>query len=223
MAMAARRVRRWGWAAWCAVIAMGAVGCASGPVVVPVPSFPTSSPTSTSAPPTREAGHLLPADCEQLVGRGELSALFALPLDSVTVQTVQGTPSPSVGRLERVTCTYTVSRPAPQPVQGVALQMTIGTYQDAGAAHDQHERNVADQRAGASSSVEPDLGAAAAALVDHPAETVLLTSFDTITLDLDLTRRPGPLPPADLLTDLARRVLARLAPDVSDAQARVSP
>jgi hypothetical protein len=93
-------------------------------------------------------------------------------------------------------------------------------YADAVAARDQHARNVADQRAGASSSAEPELGAAAATLVEHRTETVLLTSFDTFTLDLDLARRPGPLPPEDLLTDLARRVLARLAPD---APAGVSP
>jgi len=220
MAVAARRARKWGRAACCAVVVIGAAGCASGPVAVPVPTFPASTPSATSAPPTREAGHLLPADCEQLVGRAEFSALFALPVDSVAVRTVQGAPSPSVGRLGRTTCTYTASGPAPQPLQGVVLQMVVGMYADAVAARDQHARNVADQQAGASSSVEPELGAAAATLVEHRTETVLLTSFDTVTLDLDLARRPGPLPPADLLTDLARRVLARLAPD---AQAAASP
>jgi hypothetical protein len=102
-----------------------------------------------------------------------------------------------------MTCTYTVSEPAAPPQHGVVLQMTVGAYRDAAAARDQHERNVADQRAGASSVVQPELGAAAATLVRRGAENVLLISFDVVTLDLDLVRQPPALPPADLLVDLA--------------------
>ena len=205
--------RRWQVHPVCgAMIVATAAACASGPTVVPVPTFPPATPMSTVAEPVPDDGHRLPADCEEIVGQDELSALFGLPLDSVTVRTVQGTSSPSVGRLERMTCTYTVSQPAAAPRQGVVLQMTVGAYRDGDAAHAQHERNVADERAGSSSVLQPELGTAATTLVHRGAESILLSSADTVTVDLDLTPRPVPLPPADLLTDLARRVLARLAP-----------
>jgi hypothetical protein len=204
-----------------AAMVVGVAACASEPTVVPVPTFPQAVATPTNGPaPAREAGHSLPADCEALVGHDELSALFGLPLGSVTVRTVQGTPSPSVGRLERMSCTYTVSSPAASPLQGVVLEITAGAYRDATAARDQHERNVADERVGASRATKPDLGDASATLVERDGQSVLLTSFDTVTLDLDLTRRPGPWSPADLLTDLARRGLARVATEPSHDSAK---
>ena len=214
------RTGGWRLRALCgAVVATTATGCASAPQVVPVPTFAPSVPTSTSAPPASETGSLLPADCAQLLGQDELSALFGLPMDTVMIQMVQGTPSPSVGRLERMTCTYTAAGPAAPPPQGVVLRMTVGAYSDTAAAHAQHERNVADERVGSSSSVDPALGTASATLLHRDAENLLLTASDTVTLDLDLPPRPVPLPPTDLLLDLARRVFARLAPAGSDAGA----
>jgi hypothetical protein len=206
-----------------AAVVAGVSACSSAPVVVAVPTFDAAPTTSADAPPTREAGNPLPDTCEDLIRSDEASALFGLPVDSVAVRTVLGTPSPSVGRVERLTCTFTVSGPAPAPLQGVRLQMIIGAYRDAAAAHEQHDRNVADQKAGASGTADPDLGAAAATVVEHDAETVLLTSVDTLTLDLDLARRPAPLSPTDLLTDFARRVLAKLAPDRSNGPSDPSP
>jgi hypothetical protein len=75
-----------------------------------------------------------------------------------------------------------------------------------------------DRNEGASGSTEaqPELGNVTAGFVQHDADSVLLTSVDRFTLDLGLPPRRGPLPPADLLTDLARRVLARLPPVRSD-------
>jgi len=206
-----------------AVVATTATGCSSAPQVVPVPTFAPSAPTSTSAPPASETGSLLPADCAQLLGQDELSALFGLPMDTVMVQMVQGTPSPSVGRLERMTCTYTAAGVAAPPPRGVVLRMTVGAYRDTAAAHSQHERNVADEQPGSSSPVRPALGTASATLLHRDAENLLLTASDAVTLDLDLPPRPAPLPPTDLLLDLARRVLARLAPSPSDDAAPVSP
>ena len=154
------------------------------------------------------------------MGGDELTALFGLPIASVAAGTVLGAPSPSVGRVERVSCTYTASGPVAPQLQGVILRIVVGAYSDAAAAHDQHERNVADERAGASVPVQPELGSAAATVLQRDAGTILLTSSDIVTLDLDLPPRPAPLPPTDLLLDLARRVLARLAPHSSGA---VSP
>jgi hypothetical protein len=200
-----------------AVLMAGVTACASAPVVIPVPTFPAAAPTQTTTrSPASGTGRRLPTDCEDLMGGDELTALFGLPIASVAAGTVLGAPSPSVGRVERVSCTYTASGPVAPQLQGVILRMVVGAYSDAAAAHDQHERNVDDERAGASSSAQPELGSAAATLIQHGnADSVLLASLDDITLDLDLARRPGPLTPADLLTDLARRVLARLAPNQS--------
>jgi hypothetical protein len=206
-----RRSGRWPGAAVSGVaLLVGVVGCGSPPMVA-VPTFPAVSPTVTTAPPPEPGAGHLPTDCELIVGHDELPALLGLPVDSVTVRTVQGVPSPSVGRLERIDCTYMVTDPGVSP-PGVVLRMTLGKYVDVAAAHDQHDRNVADQRGGASASAQSDLGAAAATVVQRGARTVLLTCYDAITVDLDLAQRPWPLPPRDLLTDLARRVLARVTP-----------
>lgn len=214
------RTGGWRLRALCgAVVATTATGCASAPQVVPVPTFAPSAPTSTSAPPASETDTRLPTDCAQLLGQDELSALFGLPMDSVMIRMVQGTPSPSVGRLERMTCTYTAVGPTAPPPQGVVLRMTVGAYRDTAAAHAQHERNVAEEQAGSSSPVHPALGTAAATLLHRDVEHLLLTASDAVTLDLDLPPRPGPLSPSDLLLDLARRVLARLAPSGSDGGA----
>jgi hypothetical protein len=199
-----------------AVVVTTATACASGPTVVPLPTFDPVPPTSTSAPAVPQDGSRLPAECAQLLGSDELAALFGLAMDSVTTRLVVGTPSPSVGRLERMTCTYTTAGAA-VPAQGVILRMTVGAYRDTDAAHEQHERNVADEGAGASGSARPDLGSAAAAVIQRDAWTVLLTSSGAMTLDLDLPPRPRPLDPEDLLVDLARRVLARLAPETVPA------
>jgi hypothetical protein len=157
----------------------------------------------------------LPLDCEEFVGHDEIAALFGLPLDSVSVRTVLGRPSPSVGRLERVDCVYTLAGAAGPNRAGVVVRVTAGRYADGAAARDQHERNVADQRTGAAGWTRPELGEAAAAMVRRGGENVLLTSYGALTLDLDVPDRPHPLDPVDLLTDLARRILARIVPDPS--------
>jgi hypothetical protein len=197
----------------------GAVACGTTPAGVPVPTFPAASAPATTPPPTRDLGLGLP-DCEQLVGQEELPALFGLPVGSVTVRTVVGVPAPSVGRLQRLDCTYAVTDPTAAPL-GVVLRMTVGLYRDSAAARDQHERNVADEQVGASGSRQPSLGAVAATLVQRGGESILLTCHDALTVDFDLAPRAEPLPPEALLTDLARRVLSRLVPPRSgDVPAR---
>jgi hypothetical protein len=202
-----------------ALTVAGSTACSAAAVGVPVPTFPAAAPTTTSAPGrVVEGGNRLPGDCQDLVGSDELVALFGLPVGSVAAQTVVGAPAPSVGRLERLSCTYTVSGFA-APRQGVVLRMTVGAYRDSAAAREQHERNVVDEGVGASNPERPELGGAAAALVRRGGESVLLTSFDTVTLDLDLVPQPTPVPPTDLLVDLARRVLARMVPSQPHEQA----
>ena len=188
-----------------AVVVTTATACASAPVTVPVPTFDPVPPSATAPPAAGPEGGL-PADCAELLEPDELAALFGLPLDTVVVRTIQGTPSPSVGRRARMTCTYTTGN-AP----GVVLRLTAGVFDDVAAARAQHERNVADGRAGTSGSAQPALGTAAATLLERGTGAALLTASDAVTLDLDLPRA-GPLPTTDLLVDLARRLLARLTP-----------
>jgi hypothetical protein len=192
---------------------IAASGCAQKPGPVAVPTF--SSPPSTSVTPVaRGTDPGLPVDCEEFLGRDETAELFGLPLDSVSVRTVLGRPSLSVGRVERVDCVYTLTVvPGPNPA-GVVLRMTVGRFADGAAARDQHERNVVDQQTGAARSTRVELGDAAATLVRRGREDVLLTRYGALTLDLDVPDRPHPLDPADLLTDLARRILKRI-PDPS--------
>jgi hypothetical protein len=206
----------------CGAVLLAGAACGAPPAMVPVPTFPTASAVPTTTPTSGPGDGRLPTDCEQIVGHDELPALLGLPVDSVTVRTVMGVPAPSVGRVERIDCTYTVTDPDTSP-QGVVLRMTLGRYRDEVAAHDQHVRNVADEQDGASGSAEPDLGGAAATLVQRDARTLLLTSYDAITVDLDLAQRPAPLPPRDLLTDLARRVLARVKSAGADGGRTSSP
>jgi hypothetical protein len=217
-----RRAGRWSVVAACGAVLLAGVACGAPPSAVPVPTFQAASPAPTTTPPLGPGDGGLPTDCEEIVGHDELPALLGLPMDSVTVRTVLGVPAPSVGRLERIDCTYTVTDPDTSP-RGVVLRMTVGRYRDEVTAHDQHDRNVADQRNGASGSAEPDLGAAAATLVQRDARTVLLSSYGALTVDLDLAKRPGPLPPRDLLTDLARRVLAKVPSAGADSGRTTSP
>jgi hypothetical protein len=191
------------------VVLTGAAACGAAPAVVPVPSFPAVAAPTTSPPAGSDPGRGLPADCEQLLGHDELPELLGLPVGSITVRIVLGVPAPAVGRLQRMDCTYTVTDPNAPPL-GVVLQMSVGLYRDAAAARDQHDRNVADEQVGASSSRQPHLGAATATVVQRGAEYVLLTTYGRLTVDFDLAPRAEPLPPEDLLTDLARRVLSRL-------------
>jgi hypothetical protein len=55
--------------------------------------------------------------------------------------------------------------------------MTIGAYTDAAAAHNQHERNLADEGASGSNEAQPELGNVTAGLVQHDADSVLLTAL----------------------------------------------
>jgi hypothetical protein len=204
---------------------VGATACGA-PAMVPVPTFPAANPALPTTPPAGPDGGLgLLVDCEQLVGHDELPELFGLPVGSVAVRTVLGVPAPSVGRLQRTDCTYSVRDPNAPPL-GVVLRMTVGLYRDTAAAREQHDRNVAEEQVGASGFRRPHVGAAAATFVHHEGESVLLTCYDTLTVDLDLAQRAGPLPPEDLLTDLVRRVLGRLTSprpdDVAGAAGRPS-
>jgi len=152
-----------------------------------------------------------------VVGRGLLKATSALPLVLAALAgSLAATPAGANCVTAGSVTDCGTTAPNPDDLNYVRWDRA---YSDTAAAHAQHERNVADERVGSSSSVDPALGTASATLLHRDAENLLLTASDAVTLDLDLPPRPAPLPPTDLLLDLARRVLARLAPSGSDAGA----
>lgn len=189
------------------VLVTAACGTASGePDRLPVPTFDasaTSAPTGPGAPVATG----LPADCTRILTPEDLAALFGRPLGSVAVRTTVGAGAPSVGRTERTTCSYTGAGGE----RGRLLDMVAGRYTDADAAASHWRVNAAAEDGEAR---DLPIGAAPGVLVERPGEAVLLVvnGADTLTLVLPDGVRVGDRTGADLLADLAQRVLPRLAP-----------
>ena len=203
-------VARRGVAGACGVLLVlltGACGIASGETDrLPVPTFDEST-TNAAADPGAPVATGLPADCTRILTPEDLAALFGLPLGSVAVRTTIGAGAPSVGRTERTTCSYTGTGRE----RGTLLAMVAGRYTDAGAAASHWRINV-DAEDGEARDLP--IGAAPGVLVERPGEAVLLVvnEADTLTLVLPDDVRVGDRSSADLLADLAQRVLPRLAP-----------
>jgi len=174
---------------------------------ITLPSFATAEVAPPDAAPGRTT--LLPTDCTGLLaGSPDMSALLGQPLGSVGTRSVVGQPSPSVGQLERLTCSYSLpGRDAP------ALVLTATGFTDPGAAAGQRGRNVAAESADTQASRQVELGGARATLLTEPGRTLLLVDYDRYTLTASIA--PGVVPavkPQPVLTDLAQRVLANLVP-----------
>jgi hypothetical protein len=201
-----------------AVVAFVLVGsltaCAAGAseAELPVPTFPASAQGADGAAAAQDPG--LPDDCERLLPVADLGALLGLPLDSVSVRTIIGTPSPSVGRTERLTCQYLGTAAAPG-LRGVTLlNVNAGLYLDGAAAAEHWRINVnAEDDGGARRDLQ--LGTAPAVLVERAGETMLTTVNGSGTVTLVLPSRvpqPSGRAPADTLVDLALRTLAEVTP-----------
>jgi len=180
-------------------------GALTSPITLP--SFAIGDITTPEMAPGRTT--LLPTDCaELLVGSPDMSALLGQPLGTVGTRSVVGQPSPSVGQLERLTCSYSV------PGQGApALMLTAAGFTDPDAAAEQRGRNVAAESPDTQASRQVELGGAKATLLTEPSRTLLLVDFDRYTLSASIA--PGVVPadkPEPVLTDLAQRILANLVP-----------
>ena len=128
-------------------------------------------------------------------------------MDGVAGTTVRGIAVPDIGRLDRSTCRYSAIDPA-WPVTGEVLVLTVARYADPVAATAQSDRNAA--AAGGTRPV--DMGDASAETATTPGHTELFAAYDEHTVDLAvLDRAVRDRAPVDVLLDLARRVLARLA------------
>jgi hypothetical protein len=197
-----------------AVVALLA-GCSSGDELATpaIPSFPgPGAAPATSAPAPRST--LVPTDCNQLLSKDELPNLLGLPLGSVDVRSLRDVPAPSVGRLERVTCTYTSTGGAGAPNQGSqVLKMIASGYSAPEAAQAQVAvNNQVEQRSGVT-GVDTPIGAATGTFFSDPDGPILVVAYRQITVSITLTR--GDLS-ADqsrsVAVDLAQRVLPVLVP-----------
>jgi hypothetical protein len=188
-------------------------GCstASGDTSISVPTFPPADP-SRPAPGAEPIKIALPDDCSRLMSIEQAGALFAQPLGAVSVKTVRGVPEPSVGRTERVACTYSLTGQG--DTGPVLYQLNVGRYTDAAAASRQWQSNTNAERADATSSKDLRIGDSKAVLVERPDEATLAVVYGVDTLTFVLPQAaPGQTRPAsETLPDLAQRVIPALAP-----------
>lgn len=197
-----------------AVLAVAVLtGCstASGDPSIAVPTFPAADPTRPAhgAEPIKIA---LPDDCSRLMSVEQVGALFAQPLGAVTAKTIRGIPEPSVGRTERVACTWQLTGQG--DTGPVLYELNVGRYTDAAAASRQWRANTNAERADAASSKDLKVGDAPGVLVERPDEATLSLSYGVDTLTFVLPKgAPGQTrPAAESLIDLAQRVIPAVAP-----------
>lgn len=199
------------------LVACALAGCssASGDSTIPVPTFPVPA-AGGSTPGAGPIKIALPDDCTRLMSADQAGALFGQALASVTAQTVRGVPEPSVGRTERVACTYRSNgQDAANSAKGPVLyQLNIGRYGDAAGAKRQWQLNGNAERADARSSQDLTIAGAPAVLIERADESTLALVYgvDTLTFVLPVAAPGQNRPAAETLPDLARRIIPALAP-----------
>jgi hypothetical protein len=204
---------------WLAVVgtlaALVLAGCSSEPTLTtpPVPTFPgPGAAPATSAPPPRST--LIPTDCNQMISKDDLPNLLGLPLGTVDVHALRDVPAPSVGRLERVTCTYTSTGGAGAPSQGSqVLKLGASGYTTPDAAQAQVDvNNQVEQQSGVTGVPTP-IGAASGTYFSDPDGPILVVIYKRVTMNLSLNRGSLSADQArSVLADLAQRVLPVLVP-----------
>lgn len=194
-------------AAGMTAVALGAVlvaGCAQPEPGPSLPQFPAAGATSAPGTAAPDQGKI-PDDCMRLMTVEDLGALLGLPLGSVAVRSTVGIPAPSVGRVERLDCSYGGTAAAGGRT---LLSLNAAAYTTPAAASSQWKLNASaedgDRR------VLP-IGAASAVLVERPGEALLTVVYGSGTLTFTLPNRPLPRDRADVLVDLALRVLPGIA------------
>lgn len=196
------------------VVLVGGIGYAwarqpavvtGAPLAVPSFSAPAAGAGAAARAPRTS---LLPTDCADLLpGQPDMAALLGRPSGSVGVHSVVGVAAPSVGQLERLTCTYQ------QGGRANGLTLTLGAFDDPTGAAAQRDRNIEAERADTLSAEPAPLGVARATVVTERAARLLMVAYDRYTLTVRLA--PGVVPDdqqAPMLTDLAQRVLPGLPP-----------
>jgi hypothetical protein len=181
---------------------------AGPPLPVPVFTSPTAGSDPLETRPVRR-DTLLPRDCAQaLSGPVDVAALLGAPVGSFSVQTVVGVPSPSVGLLERLTCSYQrAGERAP------ALVFWLNAFREPDAATRQQERNVTAERADTRASRPVLVGSATGTLLTQPTRYLLIVSLDRYLVTVSLARGVVRAEDVEAVTvDLVRRVWPNIAP-----------
>lgn len=190
-------------------------GCSSGPELAtpPIPTFPgpgAAAPASAPAPRST----LIPTDCNQMLSKDDLPNLLGLPIGSIDVRALRDVPAPSVGRLERVTCTYTSTGGAGAPQQGSqVLKLLASGYSTPEAAQAQVGVNNKVEQSSGVTGVDTPIGAASGTFFSDPDGPILVVAYKRVTLSLSLNRGSLSSEQArSVLVDLAQRVLPVLVP-----------
>ncbi|MFR9804474.1 ANTAR domain-containing protein [Pseudonocardia sp. RS010] len=161
-----------------------AAACAGPePAPVAVPVFVPSPITGAEA----LSGLARSGSCEAVLPPGEVEALLALPIDSITLRETRYPPEPEIGRDARIRCQYSRAGSAGQggAGQGGLLQLstTLARYRDADAATQQWRLNTDAQRRGRPSQ-DTQLGTAPAVFVEHPDGQELIVNGEGVTVTI---------------------------------------
>jgi len=127
-------------------------------------------------PPAGFAHHV-----QDLIDGKRLDATLGLPL-SVVVRTVLGQPSPVVGGVGRITCSYGI----PSPTGGYALQVSATSYRDEAAAAARVPVNVEALRTPGVNPIPIAVGQTTGMYLALPDGPVLLASAGTYSVTLTL-------------------------------------
>jgi hypothetical protein len=190
-------------------------GCSQGSELAtpPIPTFPgPGAAAATSAPAPRST--LVPIDCNQILSKDDLPNLLGLPLGSLDVRSLRDVPAPSVGRLERVTCTYTSNGGAGAPGPGTqVLKVLASGYSTPEAAQAQVVVNNKVEQSSGVSGVDTPIGAAVGTFFSDPDGPILVVAYRRVTVSLSLNRDSLSADQArSVLVDLVQRVLPVLVP-----------
>ncbi|MEJ2867187.1 hypothetical protein WCD74_05380 [Actinomycetospora sp. OC33-EN08] len=202
-----------------AALVVLAAGCSSDDTLAtpPIPTFPgPGAAAPTSAPPSRST--LVPTDCNQILSKDDLPNLLGLPLGTVDVRSLRDVAAPSVGRLERVTCTYTSTGGAGAAPQGQqVLRLLTSGYSTPDQALAQVAVNNQVLQGQGVAPVATPIGAAQGTFFADPDGPILVVAYRQVTVSLTLTRGGGMSTDQQrsLLVDLAQRVLPVLVPSGS--------
>ena len=176
----------------------------------PVPTFSSNDEASGADGDRAERKTVLPSDCAKVLGGVDMSALLGQPVDSVRSRAIPGQPSPSVGRVERMTCVYQLASDLAGPP---AVQLKLGAYVDESAAVRQYRTNLRAARTEAVRVEERRIGTAPAAVLTELGQSVLMVANGRTTATIVV--RKGTVAEHQtipVLLDLAQRVLPNLVP-----------
>lgn len=190
------RVRRGAVLVGAVMVGTVVAGCASPPSQ-PGPPVPTFAPSTTT---TADAAAVPLDPCSALITPTDVANVLGLDSAKVNVRTVQGMPSPTVGRTEKLDCIYTADKGR------MLFTLRSATYSTPDAAQQQWQRN-----AGLEDGDRRDItvGPAIGLLYTRRSELLLSTVVGARTLAVQVPDNTVPEGRAreNLIVDFAQRAL----------------